>query len=49
METFTRAGSTQAGMELNEAVATVAGNWLFTLRVTGKEPTGELYADPYKP
>lgn len=47
MDTFSRSGSTQAGIETNEAVATVLGNYLFTLRVTGTAPEGTLYSDPY--
>lgn len=47
VETFTRVGSTQAGIELNEAVATVLGNYLFLKRVTGRAPEGTLYSDPY--
>lgn len=47
MDTFSKSGSTQAGIETNEAVATVLGNYLFTLRVTGTAPEGTLYSDPY--
>lgn len=47
MDSFSKGGSTQAGIESNEAVATVLGNYLFTLRVTGTAPRGTLYTDPY--